>query len=64
MLCVRDRCQRSLEERLDDRRFPPRFVHEAQAGFLDQRALPVTLGDFVERLQAETVRQAQLIEPA
>jgi hypothetical protein len=44
----RDGFQRSLEEGFDDRGLSPAFIEKSQADFLDQSALPVVVGNFIE----------------
>ena len=58
------RFERALEERFDDRRLAPAFFEKTQADFFDQGAGPVVARDFVERFEAQVVRQAQVVEPA
>jgi hypothetical protein len=58
------RFQRALEQGFDHRRFAPALIQEGQPDFFDQCALPVMVGDFSERCQAQTVRQAQVVQSA
>jgi hypothetical protein len=60
----RDGFKLALEKGFDHRRFPPAFIEEGQPDFFDQGALPVVVGDFIKRRQAEAVRQSQVVEPA